>query len=182
MRYSLGLIVLDGINMILPAGTLPRLVPTEDSTDTGRYLGICVLLYGIGQIIGGYLGGKLCDKYKIRKTVLAILILFCFCCFASVVTVQYIQALWAAGFCYFCWGLEMAGLMSTLMVICSRIYDGDAVSFAIVRQFHSFAAVIYLSTMAITKNSIGVPYIMGGLLILSGGGFWGMLKLPCERN
>ena len=179
MKHALGLIALDGINSTVTAGTLPRLAYTENPGESDHNIGLCLLIYGCGQIAAGYFGGRLCDKFRINKTVLVILFLYCLSCICGIIAWQ-IKGFWAAAACYLMWGMEGAALGAALMVICSRLYEGHPESFAVVKQFHSVVAVVYMVVMSLTKNSLDVSYIMGGLLVLSGVGFYSVVGLPEE--
>jgi predicted MFS family arabinose efflux permease len=62
MKYSLGLISLDGISLGVISGTMLRLLPKQNTNQDNLLAGVALMIYGVGCIIGGYLGGKLCDK------------------------------------------------------------------------------------------------------------------------
>ena len=122
MKYALGMIAIDGINLAVAAVTMLRVLPTyQDQKQNNLNAGICLIVYGCGQSIAGYFGGRLCDKYRIRQTVTLILILYCMAC-ACTFANWYIRQFWSAIIGCFLWGLAQASLMTGLMVICSRLY------------------------------------------------------------
>lgn len=133
--------------------------------------------YGVGCSIGGYLGGKMCDKLKIRLSSTVALFLFCFCCLLSMAS-SLIMQIWSALISCFFWGIVLYYLSANLMVICSRLYKGNPESFALTKQFHCFSFVIYQIVAMVTNNSLPVHYIMCFLLLLVIPAMWGVCKSP----
>ena len=81
MKHLLGLIAIDGINNMIATGTLPRLLPHyNNDAEANHYLGICVILFGVGEITGGYFGGSLCDRYSLKRVIFSLLLLYCVVC------------------------------------------------------------------------------------------------------
>ena len=81
MKSCLGLIFLDGINMGIQYSVLLHLVPTtDDQKHDELFSGIAVIVFGIGTLLGGYLGGKLCDKFQLKKVAIASVILYIISC------------------------------------------------------------------------------------------------------
>ena len=67
MISILGMIFIDGLNIGVQASTLLRLVPiTHDKKKDLLYSGFCSISSGLGAFFGGYLGGKLCDKFGVK--------------------------------------------------------------------------------------------------------------------
>lgn len=42
--------------------------------------GIVLIFYGVGGIIGGYLGGKICDWWRIKASSVFLMVVFCITC------------------------------------------------------------------------------------------------------
>lgn len=178
MKYTLGLIFIDGINIGVTTSTMLHLMPEyEDKQQNSFNAGTCLFFYGLGCSIGGYLGGKLCDKLRIRISSTIALYLFCASCLFSI-GASYIKQLWSARLACFCWGWVLYYLSANLMVICSRLYKGRPESFALTKQFHCFSFVIYQVVAMSTHNELPVSYIMYGLLTLSVPAMWGICKSP----
>ena len=79
MLPLLGIIVIDGVNVGIQTSTILHLIPeTETSHDLKS--GIIVIVYGIGSLIGGYLGAKLCDKHRLRNVAMLGVIMFGLSC------------------------------------------------------------------------------------------------------
>ena len=77
MACVLPFFAIDGINLGFISSTLPHLIPyTGDSRSDDLKLGVCLFLRGIACIFGAFLGGRLCDKYQMKKIGKAGLILF----------------------------------------------------------------------------------------------------------
>jgi hypothetical protein len=93
-------------------------------------------------VIGGYLGGKLCDKLPIRISSSGTVFIFCMACIFSLAATQ-IWQLWSALVGSFLWGSSLYFANANLMVICSRVYNGKPQSFALTKQFHSLFFVFY---------------------------------------
>ena len=86
MKYTLPLILIDGANMGIKTSTMLHLMPTVEGNTKQNNLnaGICIIIYGVGSTIGGYLGSKLCDKLKIKKSSLFIMTIFCLSCLFNI--------------------------------------------------------------------------------------------------
>lgn len=124
MKFTLGLIILDGTNMGVATSTMLHLVPkTNDKKQDSLNVGFCLILYGCGCVIGGFLGGKLTDRLRIRISSVSVLYLYCFSCLFSIVAWE-IMEMWSAMLACFLWGFVLYFISAVLMVICSRLYEG----------------------------------------------------------
>ena len=178
MKFTLGLIILDGTNIGVTTSTMLNLMPKiEDKSENHLQSGICLILYGCGCILGGYLGGKLCDRLRIRlSSMIVIYVFFMTCLFSMFAEIH--KELWSARVGCFFWGFVLYYISANLMVICSRLYGGKPESFALTKQFHCLAFVIYQVVAMSTNNSLPILYIM---IVLMGFGLpamWGIIKSP----
>lgn len=143
MKYTLGLIILDGTNIGVVTSTMLHLTPkVQDKKESNLNAGFCLLAYGFGCVIGGFLGGKLTDRLRIRISSVIILALYLISCLFSIVAAEILE-MWSALISCFLWGFVLYYISAILMVICSRLYGGKPESFAVVKQFHCFSFVIY---------------------------------------
>lgn len=53
------------------------------------------------------------------------------------------------------------------MVICSQFFQGKTESFAVVKQFHSVAVIMYQIVSMSTGNGIQIKYLMSGLVLFA---------------
>ena len=68
MAPVLPLIAVDGLILAFTSTCLSRLIPsTGDKHSDSLHTGICIIVFGIGTIAGGYLSGYLSDKLKIKN-------------------------------------------------------------------------------------------------------------------
>lgn len=89
MKYSLGLIFIDGINIGVTTGTILHLMPkNEDQKQDDFNAGTCLFMYGIGCVIGGYIGGRVSDRFKIKLSSTIALLLYSFSCLFSMIASQ----------------------------------------------------------------------------------------------
>lgn len=85
--------------------------------------GIVLIFYGVGGIIGGYLGGKICDWWRIKASSVFLMVVFCITCGFTIYAEQ-IMEMWSAIVACFLWGFVAYSIFAILMVICSRLYGG----------------------------------------------------------
>lgn len=124
MKYSLGLIFIDGINLGVTTSTMLHLMPTvDDHKENSFNAGICLLFYGFACIIGGFAGGKISDKLKIKLTSTLFLYLFSMVCLYTILAAL-MKQMWMAMLGCFLWGLILFCISALLMVTCSRLYGG----------------------------------------------------------
>ena len=124
MKYSLGLILLDGTNIGVVTSTMLHLTPKlDDKKQNNLNAGFCLILYGIGCVIGGFLGGKLTDRFRIRVSSVGALLVFFIVCLFSIAAAEILQ-MWSALIGCFLWGFALYYITAILMVICSRLYGG----------------------------------------------------------
>lgn len=144
------------------------------------HIGLCLVFFGVGGTIGGFIGGKLCDMIPVKKVIIISLSLYVFLCLSAGIIYHH-KDVYLAISCCFIWGFDLYFLEAGLMVACSRIYGGVPESFAIVKQFHSLAFVIYELVSIPTNNSLPVDYIMIGIVIFVVPAIFSITKLPYEK-
>ncbi len=82
-----------------------------------------MIIFGAGCIIGAFIGGKICDKLRIKiSSIIGMALLYLSCLFSIVASE--IQKLWSARLDCFLLGFVMYYISANLMVICSRLYKG----------------------------------------------------------
>lgn len=154
MISVLGLIFVDGINIGVQTSTLVHLIPkTDDEKQDNFYSGICLLSSGVGCFIGGYLGGKLCDIFPIKKIAYSGIFLYILAC-TLIFIASFIEVFTFSLLASFVLGFEFYYIEGCLLVICSRIFQGVPESFAIVKQFHCISFILYEIVAMTTSNSI----------------------------
>ena len=100
----MGIVAIDGFNLAVSAVTILRLLPEEkDEHKNNLNAGICLIIYGCGNSIAGYFGGRLCDKYLIKKTMTGNLVIYCTSCLVSLAG-WYVREFWLAAVGCFLWG------------------------------------------------------------------------------
>ena len=68
MLPLLGLVLIDAVSSGIQASVLYRLIPKSgDRQKDDLYAGFAIICLGVGCITGGFLGSKLCDKFKLKK-------------------------------------------------------------------------------------------------------------------
>ena len=176
----LGLVFLDGTNIAINASTIIHLITkTDDKAHDDLYAGFAIITFGFGSLIGGYVGGKLCDKFRLKRVALVGVLLYAVCCM-SIFVASFIGFYPLTLFVFFYFGFQYSYITGCLFVICSRTFKGAPQSFAILKQFHSFAYVLYEIVALSTGNSIPIKYIMPFLLIFTIPAFIGLCRLPTE--
>ena len=81
----LGYTFIDGINVAVSILTLLHLYKsTGDKKKDEILAGIALLAMGFGALIGGYLGGKLCDIFGVKKVAYAGTFLYTLTCISSI--------------------------------------------------------------------------------------------------
>ena len=123
---------------------------------------------------------EVCDRFTIKTASAGSLVLFLLNCIFTLVG-YYLPTFLLTWIICFSWGIAMTSLSACLMVICSRLYEGHPESFAVVKQLHSFAFVIFEVLTIITNSKVKIPWIMGGLLVFWLAGCYGVWKLPKEK-
>ena len=182
MLPVLGLIFVDGMNIGIQSNTLIHLiVKTDDKAHDDLLSGIAIISFGAGSLIGGYTGGKLCDKFRLKRVALVGVLLYVLCCL-SIFAGSFIKEYPFTLVVFFYYGFQYSFITGCELVICSRTFKGAPESFAIVKQFHCFAFVLYEIVALTTDNSIALKYIMPFLLIFAIPAFVGLLKLPGEDS
>lgn len=104
MKYTLGLVFLNGINIGVTTSTMLHLMPTGEDTQQNNFnAGTCLLLHGAGCVLGGYLGGRMCDRLRIRLSSTIYVLSYCLVCLFSVAAAQ-LNQLYSARIACFAWG------------------------------------------------------------------------------
>ena len=124
MKYALPLVFIDGLNIGTTSVIMLKIMPDyADEKKSNLLAGICLIGFGVGSMIGGFLGGKLCDRLSIKTVTSGSLVAFFISCcitlggyFYSSIVVTWVNC--------FCWGFSMYSLTACLLIICSRLYGG----------------------------------------------------------
>jgi MFS family permease len=174
MAASLGLISIDGISLAMVTSNMLHLLP--QSYHHGIYPGLCIYAYSIGCVTGGYLGGRICDRLKLKLSSTLTVSFFCLSCLWSA-GAAFIEQLWSAMVACFLWGWSLYFVTANLLVICSRVYGGRPESFALTKQFHSLVFLVYEVVAMNTNNSLPTVYIMLTILIIAVPAILGVRKL-----
>ena len=65
----------------IQSSTLIHLVPkTDDKAHYDLLPGIVIISFGVGSLIGGYVGGKLCDKFTLKRVAVVGVLLYALGC------------------------------------------------------------------------------------------------------
>ena len=182
MLPVLGLIFIDGINLAVQSSTIIHLITkTKDKTHDDLLSGFAIISYGFGSLIGGYVGGKLCDKFQLKTVAFVGVLLFGLCC-STMFVASFINLYPVTLFVFLFFGFQYSYITGCELVICSRTFKGAPESFAIVKQFHCFAYVVYEIVVLSTDNSIPLKFIMPFLLMFTIPASMGLAKLPAEEK
>ena len=147
------------------ASTIIHLVPDDHTKDDQVVFAIFLCVAGVGTITGGFLGGKVCDVYSMRKGGVMLIIWYVAACLVCYLT-YFIENMPLVYISRLCWGFQIAFQQSYVMVSCSKMYEGSKQSFAIVRQVHSLTFIIYEVISMTTHNSISIAYIVPAMISL----------------
>ena len=127
MAKFLPILVVIGIFVGFISSSLSHLLPKSDtSSNNDTNLGIALLFYGVGNIVGGYLGGMACDKLNNFAKVATVGVLigifseflksyFLYTEFYSIISTSVVA---------FCMSLSLSYLMCYGMVVCTIFYQG----------------------------------------------------------
>ena len=138
---------------------------TGDQKKDELYAGIVLLAYGFGCMLGGYMGGRLCDYFAVKKTAYIGMLVFLLTCLLSILVslVDVFSLSCCAGFL---WGYLVYYVQANEMVLCSKFFKGKTESFAVIKQSHSISLLLYELLGMLTNNSIEVKYLMTGLIVI----------------
>lgn len=79
------MILIDGINLGVSTSTMLHLAPkVEDKKQNSLNAGFCLLMFGCGCTLGGFLGGRLSDRFRIRLSSIGIMLIYSLCCLFSI--------------------------------------------------------------------------------------------------
>ena len=124
MKFALPLVFVDGLNIGTTSVIMLKIMPEyPDEKKENLLAGICLIGFGVGSMIGGYLGGKLCDRFNIKTTTCGSLVTFFVSCCITLTGYFYPSIVLTWINC-FSWGLSMYSLTACLLIICSRLYGG----------------------------------------------------------
>lgn len=178
MKYALPIALLDGINVGVTTSFMLHLLPsTNDEQQDNLNAGLCEILFGVGAIVGGYLGGMLCDIIRVRYCCLIAVCTYFLGCFLSIFADIY-SSLGFAMVCCVIWGFNLYFLQAAEYVMCSRLFEGKSESYAVVKQFHCAAMVVFFIVSALTHNDLPVRYVMSFLILFTFPAIFGILRLP----
>jgi hypothetical protein len=178
MVNALGVIWIEGICLGVLSTTILHLVPhTDDHKADELRVGFCLIAQGVGSLVSGYTGGRLCDVLKIKQVGFVVLTVYVCNCGISVIAAL-VDELWLSIVVCGCWGFCLYGVSSWLMVMVSKVYGGQAGQFGLVKQFHGIAFLIYQIVAILTDNSLPITGIMPVLLLFAVPSFLLLRKLP----
>ena len=124
MKYALGYSCIDGINVAISVTTLLHLYKsTGDQKKDELLAGIVLLAYGFGCMLGGYMGGRLCDYLAVKKTAFLGMFVFLFSCLMSIL-VSLVDIFPLSCFVGFLWGYVLYYVQANEMVFCSKFFKG----------------------------------------------------------
>ena len=178
MLPVLGLVLTDAMNYCIQISVLYRLVPKSADQETNDLLtGLGIICFGVGCIVGGFLGGKLCDKFQLKKVASFGALLYGLCCLSILGASLAESSALALGIYGFA-GFEFSFIEGCEFVICSRVFGGVAKSFAVVKHFQNVCVLAFQVVMLATAGSIGVEYMMMVLVLAVVPAWVGLRRLP----
>ena len=181
MLSILGLIFIYGINLAVQSNTILHLINrTDDKAHDDLLSGIAIISFGVGSLLGGYAGGKLCDVFQLKRVAMVGVLLYTLSCLA-IFTGSFINEYPFTLAVFFENGFQHSYISGCLFVICSRTFDGAPESFAILQQFHCFAFVLYEILTLSTDNSIPLKYMMPFLLVFTIPALIRLCRLPTQQ-
>ena len=152
MRNLLPCILIDGINVGVSSSFMLHILPKiDDEKQDNLNAGYSLMGFGFGCVIGGFIGGKICDYIRAKSSIIVGMVIYTVCCVTFFIA-SFFKSLAFSIVCCLMWGLSMYYLQSAEMVVCSRLFEGKPESFAIVKQFHSVSMVGFFILSAITHN------------------------------
>ena len=174
------MMIIDGLSLAFTSTSIPRFIPEYSSDEKNNlFAGICLILFGVGTIIGGYLSGYLPTKVGVVRAGKLTIILFFLCCGYTYIPINYPSL--AFGFIGgILWGIELYYLEGWLLVACSRCFNGDLESFAIVKQFHSIFFISFqIFLMIVTEPNLN--YVMLVLCLFGFPAYFFIMSLVEKR-
>ena len=178
MSSLLGLIFIDGINIGIQSSTIIRLITkTDDKGHDDLLSGIAITCFGVGCLVGGYAGGKLCDRFQLKRVAMVGVLLFGLSCL-TILAASFISWYPLTLGVFLFYGFQYSFITGCELVICSRTFKGAPESFAIVKQFHCLVFVVYEVIVLLTDNSIPLEYMMPVLFCFALPAWMGLLRLP----
>jgi predicted MFS family arabinose efflux permease len=121
---------------------------------------ICLLFFGTGSIIGGYLSGYTCDKYSIKNTGYLANIFIILTCLIEVYFLSVASSVSGASITGFFAGLSYSFIFSYVMVVCTVHFKGSASSFATIRFVNVIFYISYQWFAVIQNNAANMNYNM----------------------
>ena len=181
MLPLLGLVLADAINYGIQASVLYRLIPKSgDRQKDDLITGLAIICFGIGCIAGGFLGGKLCDKFKLKNVASFGALLYGLCClgiFGASFVESYVLVFIIYGF----FGFEFSFIEGCEFVICSRVFGGVPKSFAVVKHFQCTCFMAFETVILVTDNSLEIKYMMMVFLAVVIPALFGLRRLPQDQ-
>ncbi len=116
---------------------------------------LCILILGIGAIIGAFICGFLSDKYPLKKIGLFGLSYYIFVLFLTFLSL-YFKDLNLTYITSFNIGFINLFLSNWLQVTCSKIYHGNLGSFSVNKQAGTISFVLYQILIALLTDKINM--------------------------
>lgn len=157
MRHFLPISILIGAVSGFAASSLSHLLPHRNQTDIKANdirIGIALVVFGVGSIMGGWICGKVYDKIKSKARVATIgICLLIAACSLEVLVLwsERYALLWASGVAFGI-GLASSYLLCYMMLTCSNEFGGSGESFAINKQGNVISYFFYQWTVRFVNN------------------------------
>ena len=165
MRHFIPIIVLAGLLISFNSSSLSHLLPhgsAQDNKKNDTRIGIVLIFYGIGNVLGGYTSGHLCDRIpeKIRVGIYGLIGMLIACFFEVMILYAEAYSLITASIVGFCTSFTWAYFSCYMLVICTVIFGGRAESFAITKQFSAVAFIFYQWFVRFLNNQNNMSHHM----------------------
>ena len=150
MLPILSFAVLDGVSSGYAASSMIHLFPEKYKNDQIVFA-IYLSVSGVGTMIAGFFGGKVCDAYPLKKGGIMLIFWYILGCLVCYLT-YFVGSIYLVYASAFFWGFQIVFEQSYVLVCCSKMYEGSKQSFAIVKQVHSLSFIIYEVISLATHN------------------------------
>ena len=126
MRNLLPCILIDGINVGVSSSFMLHILPKiDDEKQDNLNAGYSLMGFGFGCVIGGFIGGKICDYIRAKSSIIVGMAIYTVCCVTFFIAPMPRCKQWLCG-CNQC----LCGCKQCLYdccTCCSRLHDGHDV-------------------------------------------------------
>ncbi len=145
--------ILAGLIVSFVSSSLSHFLPKPGPTETNdSKVSIALIFFGIGNIVGGYLSGWLCDKILIKKAGYFGHFLVVIGSIIEAISLFTTKAFWKSCLIGFMSGLSYSYLFSYVAIVCTIYYKGNSFSFSTNKQITSFSYIGYQWLVAFLNN------------------------------